>query len=71
MGDTIEKANVVEKSGVEKKGLIHGFLTPQLLGLLIAGLGLLLVILGWNTGSQVIGLIGATLFLIGVIIFAL
>jgi hypothetical protein len=71
MMDVIEKADTVEKPDVGKKGLIFGLLTPQLLGLLIAGLGLFLVIMGWNLGSTVIGFIGAVLFLIGVIIFAL
>ncbi|GAB6273597.1 MAG: hypothetical protein STSR0004_04600 [Peptococcaceae bacterium] len=71
MMDVIEKTDTVEKPEVGKKGLIFGFLTPQLLGLLIAGLGLFLVIVGWNLCSTVIGFIGAVLFLIGVIIFAL
>jgi len=69
--DVIEKTNTVEKPEVDKKGLIFGLLTPQLLGLLIAGLGLFLVIVGWNLGSAVVGFIGAVLFLIGIIIFAL
>jgi hypothetical protein len=71
MVDVIEKTDTVEKPEVGKKGLIFGFLAPQLVGLLIAGLGLFLVIVGWNLGSTVIGFIGAVLFLIGVIMFAL
>ena len=69
--DVIEKTDKVEKPEVDKKGLIFGLLAPQLLGLLIAGLGLFLVIVGWSVCSAVVGLIGAVLFLIGIIIFAL